>query len=104
MYVVSICNLYQNNYLILRSHYRTVPELFHGTVLEQFPGTVLRRVHTTQLQLFQESIIIIISLRKGGVIYHVSTAYFLGKQLRVGDFETCLCVLLFSLAAASFRE
>ena len=64
-----------------------------GTV----PGTVLRRVHTAQLQLFQESIIIIISLHKGGVIYHVSTAYFLGKQLRVGDFETCPCVLLFLL-------
>ena len=31
-------------------------ELFRGTV----PGTVLRKVHTAQLQLFQESIIIII--------------------------------------------
>ena len=32
------------------------------------PGTALRRVHTAQLQLFQESIIIIISLHKGVVI------------------------------------
>ena len=89
--------------VILHSHYRTVPWNSSGTV----PGTVLRRVHTAQLQLFQESIIIIISLhvRKGGGYILLSTvAYFLGKQLCDGDFETCPCVLLFSLASASFRE
>ena len=48
-------------------YYVHTTELFHGTVPEQFqelfrtvPGTVLRKVHTAQLQLFQESIIIII--------------------------------------------